>query len=218
MQWRHLSSKDLKLNESWWEVSFGLRPIYHSEIKFCVRIKIQYILTATNTRLSCMQCGCGAGGLVVDRSGACWCSWYLKVLTQLTASRSWAFCYNLDCLCSPSVQRHCDWGLMCLFIYLTTIFDCVSCVASNNNMKMHAEKGRLLEECLKSHTSIYLEGLRRVSATSQDCWHRNRESNSGLLGTTVRLWPTAVFFKCFSLLRTEFLCCPNTNGELSRLD
>lgn len=76
---------------------------------------------------------------------------------------------------------------MCLFIYLTTILDCVSCVTSNDSKKIHAERERLLQECLKAHTSIYLKGLRRAPATSQDCWHRNRKSNSGLLGTNTRL-------------------------------
>jgi len=145
---------------------------------------------------ACHVCNtvCGAGGLDVVRSGACWYSWYLKVLTQLTANRSRTFYHNLNCLCSPWVQRHYDWGLMCLFIYLTTIFDCVICVASNDNMKMHADRKILEEKCLKAHTSIYLKGLRKASATSQDCWRRNRKSNSGLLGRTTRLWPTEAFF------------------------
>ena len=136
----------------------------------------------------------------------CW--WYLKILTQLTANRSWAFCYNLNCLCSSSVQRHYDWGLVCLFIYLTTIFDCVSCVASNDSMKMLAEKQRLLEGCVKAHTSIYLNGLRRASATSQGCWHRNRKSNSGLLGTTTRLWPTEGVFLLLQFTANRVLVLP----------
>lgn len=57
IQWKDLSSKDLKVNECRWVVSFKLRPIYPTEIKPCVRIQIHYILTATNTRPSCMQCG-----------------------------------------------------------------------------------------------------------------------------------------------------------------
>lgn len=111
-----------------------------------------------------------------------------------TANRSRAFYHNLNSLCSRWVQRHYDWCLVCLFIYLTTIFDCVSCVASNENMKMHTEKQRVEEKCLKARTSIYLKGLRRASATSQGCWHRNRKSNSGLLGRTAWLWPTDFFF------------------------
>ena len=76
------------------------------------------------------------------------CSWYLKVLAQITANKSWEFCHRVNYLCSPSVQRHYDWGLICIFIYLSTIFDCVSCVASSDYMKMRAEKQRLLKDCL----------------------------------------------------------------------
>ena len=72
MQWRHRSSKDLKLNECWWVVSFGLRPIYPSEIKLCVSIQNQQATFLRQRIPACHVCNavCGAGVLDVDRSGA----------------------------------------------------------------------------------------------------------------------------------------------------